>query len=295
MPVSDVLAIKAYLFSLKPVPIPSLKNKMVFPFNQTWGIAYWNLIFNPNRRFQADPNRSAQLNRGAYLVEGPGHCAMCHSPMNLAFAPKKDREMAGSVVEGLRSYNISSALEWGVGSWSEAELANYLETGYSENRGAAGASMGEVVRNSTSHMSDPDLLAMAAYLKQLPPQRGVVEITKHSAGAKLDGLQTFAGEPDGRHIYEGACMGCHGPGGPATAYAGNLQGHPSVNDASTLNATWVILHGVDYWTAEGHVYMPSFSGAYSDAEIVSVVRYVEAAFGPGGAKVNGKGVEKARK
>jgi mono/diheme cytochrome c family protein len=294
MPVSDVLAIKAYLFSLKPVPIASKKNKIVFPFNQTWGIAYWNLIFNPNRRFQADPNRSAQLNRGAYLVEGPGHCVMCHSPMNLAFAPKKDREMAGGVVDGVRCYNISSDQEWGVGSWSEAELANYFKTGHSENRGAAGASMGQVVQNSTSHMSNPDLLAMAVYLKQLPPQRGEVEITKHSAGAKLDSLQTFAGEPDGRHIYEGACIGCHGSGGPATAYGGDLQGHPSVNDTSSLNATWVTLHGVDYWTAQGHVYMPSFADAYSDAEIASVVRYVEAAFGPGGAKANGKSVEKAR-
>jgi mono/diheme cytochrome c family protein len=295
MSVSDVLAIKAYLFSLKPVPIPSIKNKIIFPFNQTWGIAYWNLLFNPNRRFQADPNRSAQLNRGAYLVEGPGHCSLCHSPLNLAFVPRKDREMAGSVVEGVRCYNISPDLKWGVGSWSDAELANYLKTGYSDNRGAAGASMGQVVQNSTSHMSDPDLLAMAVYLKQLQPQRGVVEITKRSAGVKLDSLQTFAGEPDGRRIYEGACMGCHGSGGPATAYAGNLQGHPSVNDTSSLNATWITLHGGDYWTAQGHVYMPSFSGAYSDAEIASVVRYVEAAFGPGGAKVNGEAVEKARK
>jgi mono/diheme cytochrome c family protein len=295
MTVGDVLAIKAYLFSLKPVPIPSVKNKIVFPFNQTWGIAYWNLIFNPNRRFQVDPNRSAQLNRGAYLVEGPGHCVLCHTPMNLAFAPKKDREMAGSVVEGVRGYNISSDLEWGVGSWSEAELANYLKTGRSENRGAAGASMGQIVQNSTSQMSDPDLFAMAACLKQLRPQRGVVEITKNSAGAKLGSLPAFAGEPEGRHIYEGACIGCHGSGGAATAYAGDLQGHPSVNDTSSLNATWVTLHGVDYWTAEGHIYMPSFSGAYSDAEIAAVVRYVEAAFGPGGAKVNSEAVEKARK
>lgn len=295
MPVNDVLAIKAYLFSLKPVPIPSMKNRIIFPFNQTWGIAYWNLLFNPNRRFQADPNRSAQLNRGAYLVEGPGHCALCHSPMNLAFVPRKDREMAGSVIEGVRCYNISSDLKWGVGSWSEAELANYLKTGHSENRGAAGASMGQVVENSTSQMSDPDLLAMAAYIKQLHPQRGAVEVRRDNAGTKLDNLQTFAGELDGRHIYEGACMGCHGSGGPATAYAGNLEGHPSVNDTSGVNATWVTLHGVDYWTAQGHVYMPSFSGSYSDAEIASVVRYVEAAFGSGGAKVDGKAVEKARK
>jgi mono/diheme cytochrome c family protein len=294
MPVSDVLAIKAYLFSLKPVPTPSIKNKITFPFNQTWGIAYWNLFFNPNRRFQADSHRSAELNRGAYLVEGPGHCALCHSPLNLAFVPKKDREMAGSVVEGVRCYNISSDMRWGIGTWSETELANYLKAGYSEGRGAAGASMGQVVQNSTSHMSDPDLRAIAAYLKHLQPQDGVVEIMRKSAGSKVDSLQTFAGEPEGRHIYEGACMGCHGTGGRATAYAGTLQGHPSLNDTSSLNATWVTLHGVDYWTPHGHVYMPSFAGAYSDAEIASVVRYIQTAFGPGGAKVNNEIVEKAR-
>jgi mono/diheme cytochrome c family protein len=294
MPVSDVLAIKAYLFSLKPAPIPSVKNKILFPFNQTWGIAYWNLLFNPNRRFEPDPRRSAQVNRGAYLVEGPGHCPLCHSPLNLAFVPEKDREMAGAVVEGVRCYNISSDAKWGVGSWSVAELANYLKTGYSDDRGAAGTSMGQVVENSTSQMSDADLAAMAAYLKQLEPQPGVVEITRHSAGAEPDSLQTFAGELDGRRIYEGACMGCHGSGGSASAHAGTLQGHPTVNDKSSLNATWVTLHGVDYWTAEGHIYMPAFAGAYSDAEIASVVRYVEAAFGPGGAKVNGNTVERAR-
>jgi mono/diheme cytochrome c family protein len=154
--------------------------------------------------------------------------------------------------------------------------------------------MGQVVQNSTSHMSDPDLLAMAVYLKHLQPQDGVVEITRKSAGSKVDGLQTFVGELDGRHIYEGACVGCHGSGGPATAYAGTLQGHPSVNDTSSLNATWVTLHGVDYWTPQGHVYMPAFAGAYSNAEIAAVVRYVQAAFGPGGSKVNHKVVETAR-
>src|SRR5258708_32039656 len=103
-------------------------------------------------------------------MEGPGHCCLCHSPLNLAFAPQKDREIAGGVVDGVRCYNISSDLEWCVGSWPEAELADYLKTGHSENRGAAGASMGQVVQNSTSQMSDLHLLDIAAYLKPGPPQ-----------------------------------------------------------------------------------------------------------------------------
>ncbi len=294
MPVSDVLAIKAYLFSLKPVANPSIKNKIFFPFNQTGGIAYWNLLFNSNRRFQPDPRRSAEINRGAYLVEGPGHCALCHSPLNLAFVPKKSREMAGAMVDKVFCYNISSDTKWGVGSWSDGELAHYLKAGYSEERGAAGASMGQVVQNSTSQMSDADLIAMAAYLKQLEPQRGKVEITSHPAAVQPDSLQNFASEPEGRHIYEGACMGCHGSGGHATAYAGTLRGHPSVNDRTGRNAIWVTLHGVDYWTADGHVYMPAFAGVYSDAEIASVVRYIQDAFGSGATILTNNDVEEAR-
>jgi mono/diheme cytochrome c family protein len=227
-------------------------------------------------------------------VEGPGHCALCHSPLNLAFVPRKDREMAGATVEGVRCYNISSDAKWGVGSWSEAELAHYLKAGYSDDRGAAGASMGQVVQNSTSQMSDADLIAMAAYLKQLRPQRGDVAIVNNIPGAQPDSLQHFAGDPDGKRIYEGACMGCHGSGGTAPAHAGTLQGHPSVNDRSGRNAIWVTLHGVDYWTANGHVYMPAFAGAYSDAEIASVVRYIQAAFGSGAGNLKNNGVEGSR-
>jgi mono/diheme cytochrome c family protein len=295
MPVSDVLAIKAYLFSLKPVPAPSIEDRVRFPFNQTWGIAYWNLLFNSNSRFRPEPSLSDQLNRGAYLVEGPGHCELCHSPLNVAFVPEKAREAAGAVVDGVHCYNISSDERWGVGSWSNAELVKYMKTGHTEGRGAAGASMGEVVENSTSQMSDEDLRAVAAYLKKLAPQPGDVEISTRSQAAAPDGLEAFAGEPDGRRIYEGACIGCHGSGGAATAAAANLQGHPSVNDRSGRNATWVTLHGVDYRTAEGHVYMPAFADAYSDAEVASVVRYVLAAFGSGAATLSLADVAEARK
>jgi len=290
MPVGDVLAIKAYLFAQKPVPIASLRNTVVFPFNQTWGIAYWNLLFNPNRRFEPDSSRSAQLNRGAYLVEGPGHCELCHTPMNFAYSPEKGRAMAGAVIDGARAYNISSDTTWGIGSWTTAQLVQYMSVGHSEGMGAAGPSMGEVVQNDTSHLTDNDLLAIAMYLKHVPPQSGTVEIAR-TVPAVVGGVQ--AQEPDGRAIYVGACMSCHGTGGTAPAFAGTLAGHPSVNDTSGINATLAVLNGVDFTTSTDRIYMPAFAHAYSSSEIAAVVRYVNSAFGHASPSVNRQSVEKA--
>jgi hypothetical protein len=86
MPREDILAIKAYLFSLAPVKQAPKDNDLSFPFNQRWGMLFWNMVFLDNQRYVADPQQSAQWNRGAYLVEGPGHCGECHSPRNFAQA-----------------------------------------------------------------------------------------------------------------------------------------------------------------------------------------------------------------
>jgi mono/diheme cytochrome c family protein len=292
MTVADVLAIKAYLFSQKPAEIPSLENAIVFPFNQTWGIAYWNLFFNSNRRFAEDPSRSAQLNRGDYLVEGPGHCELCHTPMTVAYSTDQGKAMAGAVIDGARAYNISSDTTWGIGSWTTAQLVHYLSTGYAEGKGAAGPSMGQVVQNDTSRLTLDDLLAIATYLKQVPPQNGTVEIATTTAPLAAAGAP--GQESEGRAIYVGVCMGCHGAGGNAPAFAGTLAGHPSVNDTSGTNSILAVLNGVDVTTTNDRIYMPGFAHTYSDAEIAAVVRYVNSSFGHVTTSVDPQSVEKAR-
>ena len=144
---ADALAIKTYLFSLKPVSAPAIPNTFVFPFNQRWGMAVWALMFNADRRFEPHSDRSLQWNRGAYLVEALAHCGECHTPRNLFQALDNRRKFAGAVTGGWRAYNITSDPKSGVGDWTEQALANYLATGHAEG---GGRRRGRWERRSTS-------------------------------------------------------------------------------------------------------------------------------------------------
>ena len=105
---ADALAIKAYLFSLKPVHNDVPDNKLGFPFNQRWLIGIWDLFFNPDKRFEANTQHSPQWNRGAYLAENLAHCGECHTPRNLAFALDNRNKFAGEVQSGWHAYNITA-------------------------------------------------------------------------------------------------------------------------------------------------------------------------------------------
>ena len=105
---ADVLAIKAYLFTLKPVHAPAPKNDLIFPFNQRLLMSAWSLFFNPDKRYEPNVERSAEWNRGAYLAEAMGHCGECHTPRNLGFALDNREKFAGAVQAGWRAYNITA-------------------------------------------------------------------------------------------------------------------------------------------------------------------------------------------
>ena len=128
MPREDILAIKAYLFSLEPVNQPNRENDIGFPFNQRWGIALWNLLFLDDERFEPDPQQSAQWNRGAYLVEGPGHCGECHTPRNFMQAKQSSKALGGATIQGWAAWNITDE-QSGIGGWPDDALAAYLAAG----------------------------------------------------------------------------------------------------------------------------------------------------------------------
>jgi len=134
---ADVLAIKAYLFSLKPVHAPAPQNSLSFPFNQRALMGLWSAFFNPDQRYQPNTERSAQWNRGAYLTEALAHCGECHTPRNLLFALNNRQKFGGEVQAGWRAYNISSDRDGGIGGWSDADLAHYLSSGHADGRGTA--------------------------------------------------------------------------------------------------------------------------------------------------------------
>ena len=279
---ADVSAIKAYLFSLKPVHAPDRENSLSFPFNQRALMGIWALLFNPDTRFEPRTGRDPQWNRGAYLVEAMEHCGECHTPRNLLQALDERKKFAGAVQAGWRAYNITSDPKSGIGAWSEADLAHYLAVGHADGRGTATGPMGEAVDNSLRYLTQSDIAAMVTYLRSvsgiatsdLPEPKASPAPSSYAEGvaANVDSR--------GKAVYAGACAGCHDWTGvsPVIPYA-TLTGVRSVNDPTATNVVQVILSGAHRHASDSGAAMPAFGGAYSDAEIASLANYVTARFG----------------
>jgi mono/diheme cytochrome c family protein len=297
---SDVLAIKAYLFSLRPVRNRPPANDMSFPFNQRYLMLFWNVLFNPGQRFRPNTGQTPEWNRGAYLAEALGHCGDCHTPRNFLFGLSSGRKFAGTIINGWKAYNITSDPVWGVGGWSDGELADYLSGGHAQGRGSAAGPMGEAVDNSLRFLGKDDIRAMAAYLRSVPPIGAGADIAAvQTPSAQVPGPKAggSAGSDQslGLRVFEGACASCHGfdGSGVVSAYA-SLVGNRTVNDAAVVNATQAILQGARLKTPHGEVFMPTFGNAYSDAEIAAVLNYVTGRFGASACGITSADVAKQR-
>jgi mono/diheme cytochrome c family protein len=284
---SDALAIKAYLFTLKPVHAPAPPNTLVFPFNQRSLMSVWSVLFNPNKRYEPNVQRSAEWNRGAYLAEAMEHCGECHTPRNLLFALNNRQKYSGSVQGGWRAYNITPDGRSGVGAWSDADLMHYLSMGHADGRGTASGPMGEAVDESLSHLKPSDISAMVNYLRSLAsvatsdlPEPKTIPASPSPADS------TAAVDAHGKAVYEGACAGCHGWTGVSSLRPfATLTGTRAVNDPTANNVAQVIIRGAQRHTANDADNMPAFGDAYSDAEIASVANYVTARFGAKGSQL----------
>jgi mono/diheme cytochrome c family protein len=170
MTASDARDLFAYLKTLPPVAGKAAANQMRFPFNLRRTLGVWKLLYLDGEKFTPDPNRPAEWNRGAYLVNGPGHCAECHSPRTLLGGIVEDKRFAGGPEPTGDGWvpNITPA---GIGSWSEADIARLLTSGDTPSGDTVGADMGKVVGN-TSQLSEKDRAAIAMYVKSLPPVEG---------------------------------------------------------------------------------------------------------------------------
>ncbi len=281
----DALAIKAYLFSLKPIEYTPPDNDVAFPFNQRYLMTFWNLLFNPDHRFRPNTEQSAEWNRGAYLVEALGHCGDCHTPRNLLFGLNGSKKFAGALIQGWKAYNITPDSEWGIGAWSEAQIAGYLSKGHAEGRSSASGPMAEVVDNSLRFLTDADIGAMATYLKSVPAlaDAGGAAAVRTPEAAKQVATMSDLGVHRGTlglRVFEGACAACHGFDGVGVIFANaSLRGSRTVNDPTGVNASQAILDGTHVHTALGNVFMPEFGAGYSDAEIAAVVNFLTGRFG----------------
>lgn len=278
MPREDILAIKAYLFSLEPVNQPNKENDIGFPFNQRWGIALWNMLFLDDERFEPDAGQSEQWNRGAYLVEGLGHCGECHTPRNLLQARSGSKALGGATIQGWAAWNITGDEESGIGGWPDEALSSYLATGVAPGYGVAGGPMAEVVNHSLRHLTQEDIQAMVTYLKSVPGQPSDVKRPEPKTLAKAPPSE--GGHPLGQKLFADACSSCHlwDGGGRQTDYA-SLSGLRTLNDPQGLNLVQVILNGDALHGPSGHHLMPAFSRHFNDREVSALSNFMLSHFG----------------
>jgi mono/diheme cytochrome c family protein len=264
----DVLAIKAYLFSLPPVHAPKPENHLVFPYDIRTALGAWRILFFRAGTFEPDPSRSAAENRGAYLVEGLGHCGSCHTPRDLLSGSEKGEKLAGGEIKGQGWFapNITSDVREGIGGWSEQDLTAYLKSGIAPGHAIAAGPMTEVINDSLRYFTDQDLAAVVAYLKSTPAKETYTDKQVASAPGASEYLNhcAFCHQPDGKGI-EGAVPPLAGngvvlAGGPRDVIRTILDGRPAIGQ---------------------YAVMPGMATQLDSAQIAEITNYVRTTWGNG--------------
>jgi len=275
---ADADALYAYLRSLPPVQQASAEPDLRFPFNLRPLLAGWRALYFRAGEYRADENRDAQWNRGAYLVQGLGHCGACHTARNAFGATREQATLGGGMIPMLNWYAASLTGEagGGLGDWDTQQLVDLLRTGVSA-RGATSGPMAEVVAGSLQHLSQEDVHAMALYLKSLP--QGQTE----PSPAPPQGAETERVLKLGAALYEKHCVDCHkssGAGEPPHFPA--LAGNRAVLHVEPVNAIRAVLHGGYPPSTAGHPRpfgMPPFSALLDDHEVAALVSYIRNSWG----------------
>jgi nicotinate dehydrogenase subunit B len=281
---ADMTALYAYLMSQPAVENTPPVTRLPFPLNQRALVAGWNALYLKQGEFKPDPTRSALWNRGAYLVDGAGHCSACHSPRNAFGAEKGGRlYLTGGSAEGWVAPSLVANSKAPV-RWTEQALYDYLKTGFSHEHGVAAGPMAPVVAG-LSTLPEEDVRAMAHYVASLSPQPAAVPaavpVSKPTHDPATDAV-TLQGLDSGRRIFEGACAVCHA----ATGGVGNFGVRPllslntSVSEATPDNLLNVIQNGIDAPATDALGYMPGFKDSFDDHQIADLVSYIRASFAP---------------
>jgi mono/diheme cytochrome c family protein len=293
-----------YDFFMKEVPPsqqPNKANEIPTLLSFRWPLAIWNFLFTDDQRFQRRAGQTDEWNRGAYLVEGLGHCGACHTPRALTMQEKaldasSTNFLAGAELDGWWAPSLRGNLRTGIGAWSEGDVVSFLKTGH--NRfGAAFGSMVDVINNSTPYLTDPDLKAMAVYLKSLP---ATVNEPAYVYDAKTsDMLKSGKFEGRGAAVYAANCSSCHGLDGKG--FAPNLPpiaGNPTTMDAEPSSLINLVLNGSAPLVVVGTpaaYRMPQYRVRLTDEEIADALTFVRAGWGNGASAVSASQVAKARK
>ncbi|CCD38174.1 Putative diheme cytochrome c-553 [Candidatus Paraburkholderia kirkii UZHbot1] len=288
-------AIYAYLRSVPPVNEPSRPHELRFPFNNRNLLIGWRTLFFSEGEYKPDPTKSVEWNRGAYLVEGLGHCGMCHTSINAMGGPVSSAAFAGGLIPLQNWYapSLTSNKEAGLGDWDLKDINDLLKTGVSQ-RGAVFGPMAEVVHNSLQYMTDADVNAISTYFKSIPQKKEAPEVMQLGTSEKFGGeLLTL-----GKKVYTENCAKCHAENGlgkpPAYPPLANNQ---SIQMQSAVNPIRMTLNGGYPPSTEGnpmpHGMMP-FAQALSDTEVAAVVTYIRMSWGNHGTPVSPQQVSNLR-
>jgi alcohol dehydrogenase (quinone), cytochrome c subunit len=299
---ADVAAL--YNFFMNQVPPVHQANKPaeIPPYlSFRWPLAIWNLLFTTSGSYLNKSDHDAEWNRGAYLVQGLGHCGACHTPRGFAWQEKALDDsspdyLSGAELDAWYAPDLRGDVRTGLGSWSKEDVVNFLKNGHNRGETAFG-SMIDVVNNSTPFMSDGDINAIAVYLKSLPA-------TSTQQAVKYDDATTatLRGDHDsqpGATVFTGTCANCHGLDGKGfSPYIPMLAGNPIVLDNDPSSLVNLVLNGSNPLVVKGtpDAYrMPQFRQQYTDQQIADVVTFIRNAWGNKAPAVTAAQVAELRK
>ena len=298
---ADSDALYAYLQTVPPIKQTNLPHALRWPYGTQAALALWRAMYFAPGVYQGEAVRSADWNRGAYLVGGLGHCGACHTPRNVLGATNDKLPLTGGKIPMQKWYapSLRSNLEGGVADWSAQHVVALLQTGVSPSGYAAGP-MAEVVLNSTQYLSSSDLNAMTVYLQSLatPTTTNQVKasIQRTEQGRQNDALMLIAG--GGAKLYEAHCVECHGDQGEGVrgAYP-SLARNRAVTVTDTSNLVQVVLYGGYAPATAGNPRpfgMPPFVLQLNDKNTAAVLTYIRNAWGNSAPAVTELEVNRAR-
>ncbi|MFG6075793.1 cytochrome c [Erwinia sp. OPT-41] len=281
----DIHALYHYfMHGVAPVDRAAPQTHLPFPFSIRASMLVWNWLFAENQRFVPQPDKSPEINRGDYLVNALAHCDTCHTPRNFLLAQDNDRAFSGSSLGSWYAPNITPDAQSGIGSWSHDELARYLKTGHIAKAQAAGP-MAEAVEHGLAHLSDGDIQAITAWLRQVPAVNSGTGRARDSYGQASDAEQRLRGQSGqndpGWQVFSGSCANCHQAQGQGNDRYPSLFHNTATGAPQPDNLVSAILFGV----RRDDIAMPAFgpdaefTNRLSDRQIADVSNYVLKNFG----------------
>lgn len=285
----DIHDLWNYLQTVTPVKNKVVENQLAFPFNIRYLMLGWKRLFFDASQLQNDTGKSAQWNRGRYLVEGAAHCSMCHTPRNPFGAEIKSKNYTGANLQNWFAPSLRNSKVHGLGNWSEEDIVSYLKTGSNRLTVASGP-MAEAVNASFQYFHDDDLVAMANYVKSLA-DHGVTK-PKPIDAANPQMI-------NGKKVFIDNCIACHVINGegissmiPAFKNNGTIQGQ------SSESMTHILLNGskgaITRFNPTGAA-MPAFAWKLTDTQIADVLTYIRNEWGNAAQAVSPKEVKEMRK